>query len=58
MLEQRAADVVEQLRHLGADRDLVLLDYDLNGDVSDLSSPLSHAALVRLHLIGQWPAEA
>lgn len=57
MLENRAVDVVEQLRHLGADRDLVLLDYDLNGDVSDLSSPLSHAALVRLHLIGQWPAE-
>ena len=37
---------------------VVLLDYETNGDVEDLSSPLSHAALVRYYLEGKWPAAA
>jgi hypothetical protein len=40
------------------DRDLVLLDYTTNSDVCDFSSPLSHAALLRLHVEERWPAEA
>lgn len=53
VLEHRVADLVEELR---AKPDVVLLDYTLNGDVDDPSSPLSHAALIRLHLTGRWPA--
>ncbi|MFD0576611.1 DUF6939 family protein [Dactylosporangium darangshiense] len=34
---------------------MTLLDYTTNGDVSDLSTPLSHAALIRLHVLGEWP---
>ena len=37
-------------------RPVVLLDYETNGDVEDLSRPLSHAALVKCHLEGEWPA--
>ncbi|WP_234348553.1 hypothetical protein [Kitasatospora sp. MY 5-36] len=54
VLEHRAADLVERLREKD---EVVLLDYTTNGDVADPSSPLSHAALVRLYAEGRWPAE-
>ena len=57
VLDHRAADVVAELRQLSADRDVVLLDYTTNGDLADLSSPLSHAALVDRYLADQWPVE-
>ena len=40
----------EMARH-----DIVLLDYETNTDVTDLSKPLSHASLVRAYLMGEWP---
>lgn len=54
VLEHRAAEQVEALRELAAAGDLVLLDYTTNGDVTDLATPLSHAALVRRHLLSEW----
>lgn len=44
VLENRLGDLVERLRAMG---DVVLLDYTVNGDVADVRTPLSHAALVR-----------
>jgi hypothetical protein len=46
MLDHRASDLVAELRKLSSDRTVVLLDYTTNGDVADLSTPLSHAALI------------
>ncbi|MFC5185767.1 DUF6939 family protein [Actinomadura harenae] len=46
MLEHRAADLVAELRALSDRRVVVLLDYTTNGDITDLSTPLSHAALL------------
>ncbi len=57
VLEHRLTAEVEQLRRLTGGT-LVLLDYETNPDVDDLSSPLSHAALVKLHLAGAWPADS
>ncbi|MFI9365227.1 DUF6939 family protein [Kitasatospora sp. NPDC053057] len=54
ILEHRVADLVEQLRNKD---DVVLLDYTTNGDVADPTTPLSHAALIQLHIEGRWPAE-
>ncbi len=54
MLEHRVADLVELLR---SKEDVVLLDYTTNGAVTDPSSPLSHAALIQLHIEGRWPKE-
>jgi hypothetical protein len=53
VLAHKAADVVERLRDVARTQEVVLLDYTTNGDVSDLATPLSHAALVRLHLLGE-----
>lgn len=55
VLEHRLAAEVEQLRRLAADRPVVLLDYEANADIEDLSRPLSHAALVVYYLQGSWP---
>ena len=56
VLEHRLAAQVEELRRQLADKPLVLLDYETNADPEDLSSPLSHAALVKYHLEGSWPS--
>jgi hypothetical protein len=50
VLDGPARDVVDELRALSLRSDVVLLDYTTNGDVSDLTRPLSHAALVARHL--------
>lgn len=55
VLERCAADQVLELRRVATAGDLVLLDYTTNGDVTDLTTPLSHAALLRRHLLDDWP---
>ncbi|KAB2380673.1 DUF6939 family protein [Actinomadura montaniterrae] len=52
VLENEVADLVEEVRRLG---EVVLLDYTVNGDVDDLSKPLSHAALIALFAEDRWP---
>jgi hypothetical protein len=54
VLEHRAADLVDRIREK---KDVVLLDYTTNGDVADPASPLSHAALIQLHIEDRWPSE-
>src|SRR5947209_17008186 len=44
LLEHRLETEVERLRREIAARSVVLLDYETNGNVDDLSRPLSHAA--------------
>ena len=58
VLEHRLAAEVCRLRDELATKTVVLLDYETNADVEDLSSPLSHAALVKYHLEGAWPSGA
>jgi hypothetical protein len=55
ILEHNLAAELQQIRDLLALQSVVLLDYETNADISDLSSPLSHAALVKLYLEGKWP---
>ena len=50
MLDHRGADLVARLRELSSQRTVVLLDYTTNADVTDLSTPLSHAALIAQHI--------
>jgi hypothetical protein len=55
VLENRLATEVEELSKLASQKPVVLLDYETNGDVRDTSSPLSHAALVRMYALNEWP---
>jgi hypothetical protein len=54
VLGNRLAEEVKRLRDEMDGWPIVLLDYERNGDAEDLSRPLSHAALVKLHLEGKW----
>jgi hypothetical protein len=55
VLENKLQDEVRALRELGATRSVVLLDFETNTDLDDLSKPLSHAGLVQRFLEGRWP---
>lgn len=55
VLDRRLATEVGQLRQLAAGGMVVLLDYETNVDVEDLTRPLSHAVLVRCYVEGRWP---
>jgi hypothetical protein len=50
VLENRVPDLIDELRSLAEARGVVLLDYTTNGDVTDLATPLSHAALIAQHV--------
>ena len=55
VLENRLRDLLDELRRLGAEKTVVLLDYETNCELDDLSRPLSHAGLVKRYLEGDWP---
>ena len=55
VLEHCLGDEIEQIRDMAADHTVVLLDYETNADVDDLSRPLSHASLIKRYLDGTWP---
>jgi hypothetical protein len=54
VLQNRVPDLIARIR---AKPEVVLLDYTTNADISDLTTPLSHAALIKLHIEGRWPGE-
>jgi hypothetical protein len=56
ILDHRLHALVSDLREMSARAEVVLLDFATNGNVDDLSSPLSHAHLIRRYLEGDWPA--
>ena len=57
VLEHRLTDELRELSILHSKRDIVLLDYETNDDVMDLTKPLSHASLVIAWLTESWPIE-
>lgn len=57
VLVNRLQDELMQLKEQAEKQTVILLDYETNCDLSDLSHPLSHAGLVKRYLEGQWPTE-
>jgi hypothetical protein len=55
VLDHRLQDELAELRRLGAAQLVVLLDYETNGDIDDLTRPLSHASLILRSLEERWP---
>ncbi|MBI1249603.1 hypothetical protein GC197_17400 [bacterium] len=55
VLENCLQTELAQLRDLAEQKSVVLLDYQTNGDLEDLKTPLSHAALVKRYLEDDWP---
>lgn len=55
MLEHKVPNIMHRLSEVKDEKTIVLLDYNTNGDVYDLSKPLSHAALIKLYAEGRYP---
>lgn len=47
--------IVERIKVKSQETDIVLLDYNTNLDFRNLSTPLSHAGLVKLYIEGKYP---
>lgn len=47
--------IVAKIKAKSEEKDIVLLDYNTNLDFRNLSTPLSHAGLVKLYIEGQYP---
>ena len=52
VLENKLADQIETLAAISGD--IVLLDYETNEDLEDLTKPLSHASLIAKFARGEW----
>ena len=48
-------NTIQRIRDRLNDHDIVLLDYNTNENIQDYSKPLSHAALLKLYLYGEYP---
>ncbi len=57
VLENYLQDLLERLKNLEMEKTVVLLDYETNSDVDNLSRPLSHASLIVRYLEGNWPSD-
>ena len=55
VLENCLENELRQLRTMLNAHPVVLLDYETNSSVNDLSRPLSHASLVAAYLKQEWP---
>ncbi|MCC7224608.1 MAG: hypothetical protein IT273_12845 [Chitinophagales bacterium] len=55
VLENKVQYIIERLREASKEQDIVLLDYETNGDVLNAQKPLSHAFLVKAHVEGNYP---
>lgn len=48
-------NIIEKIKAKSKETDIVLLDYNTNLDFRNLSTPLSHAGLVKLYIEGKYP---
>jgi hypothetical protein len=56
VLEHHLVEPLGELARLSASATVVLLDYETNQSITDLSRPLSHAGLIKSYLDSSWPA--
>ena len=50
-------NIVMRIAERSKTHDIVFLDYNTNIEFRDISSPLSHAGLVKLYIEGHYPTE-
>ena len=56
ILEHKVSQIVKRLK-LASDsgKTIILLDYNTNADVEKMSTPLSHASLIKAYVEGTYP---
>lgn len=56
VLDNCVHDLIEKIAERAKTHNIVFLDYATNTDVRNISSPLSHAGLVKLYIEGNYPS--
>ena len=51
-------DIVSRIAERAKTNDIVFLDYNTNIEFRDITSPLSHAGLVKIYIEGEYPNES
>lgn len=54
VLDNCLQEELKELKRMATEKTLVLLDFDVNEDLYDLSAPLSHASLIKRCLLNDW----
>jgi hypothetical protein len=47
VLQNKTGDLIKELKRLSGNEQVILLDYETNDNLHDLTKPLSHAALIK-----------
>ena len=55
MLENKCLEIIKRMKIACKTKTLVLLDYDTNDNVDDITKPLSHASLIKAYVEGIYP---
>lgn len=55
MLKNKGKPQVDKIRRMSKKKDVVLLDYNTNPNIYDTRRPLSHAALIKAYIEGNYP---
>lgn len=55
VLQHRLEDLLTTISNLEREKPVILLDYETNCEIEDISRPLSHAGLIKRYLEGRWP---
>lgn len=50
VLENKCQELIAKLKSLAAEKTVVLLDFETNGNPMDASKPLSHASLIKAYI--------
>jgi hypothetical protein len=51
VLKNKVSDIIFEIQAMAKAKDIILLDYTTNEDIEDLTTPLSHASLIKQQLI-------
>lgn len=47
VLKNKVSHLIEKIVHLSQEKEVILLDYEVNSDIKNLQKPLSHAYLIK-----------
>ncbi|MGN6180680.1 MAG: DUF6939 family protein [Mucilaginibacter sp.] len=58
VLQNKVESIIDRLKEASLKRDIILLDYETNCDISNPKKPLSHAFLIKAFIEGQYPSKS
>ena len=57
MLDYKAQDIIQELRKINEQHDIVFLEYFANSSIQDYSNSISYVSLIKAYVEGSFPCE-